>query len=158
MGAPPGSIRFLLERLQGLNLVTLTTASINNTAYRAITLNQSQIYSGHDVDGDEISPGYRLLTYAQSKYSMNPLPQFTRAEFGVPNLILTGAFYKAFKAKEGKPGAILIDSDDSKTEELKRKYGHIMGLSDNNVAIYVKEDFFPEFADGFEAATGLLLR
>lgn len=154
-----GSIRFLKERLVGFNLNNLTTETINNTSYKIIEFNQRQIYSGIDSDGDEINPAYKLLTYALSKYYANPLPQFKKAPLGTPDLFLTGAFFSKFNVKQQTPGAALVDSDDAKASELKRKYGPaIMGLTNDNLKLYVKEDFFPEFADGFTAATGLVFR
>lgn len=162
MSAPPGSIRFLRDRLLGFspdNLLKLITVSINNTAYKAIPLNQSQIYGGFDAEGDEINPGYALFTYALTKFTNNALPQFTKAEFGVPDLYLTGAFYGAFTAKEDPPGFLLLDSLDAKSPELKRKYGSaIFGLNEKNATLYIREDFFPEFADGFTGATGLIFQ
>lgn len=154
-----GSIRFLRDRLLGLNINNLATESVNNTSYKIIELNQSQIYSGQDADGDEISPGYKILEYALQKHAANPLPQFKKAPLGTPDLFLTGAFFSAFKVTQPTPGEALVDSSDAKASKLKQKYGpKIFGLSNDNLRIYVKEDFFPEFADGFTAATGLVFR
>lgn len=69
---------------------------------------------------------YRSYDYAQDKNIQNPL-----AGFGNVDLIRTGAFSNSlFPVRYS--GYYLFDSGDSKTADLKRKYGKdIMGLNQN---------------------------
>lgn len=108
--------------------------------------NRAQLESGLDRNGDVINPFYGSIYYAMMKNNMNSKPGL-----GVPDLKLTGAFYRGiFLSMKGY--AFSLSSSNSKTESLVDKYGeYIFGLNDNSLASYSQNEFFEAFKEFIES-------
>lgn len=158
MTAVIGSIRNLKERVLGLNLTQLIVNTANQTSDKIIQLNQIQLYrSSIDAFGNRLAL-YSSPLYAFDKNRSNPLPGVFH-----PDLYLTGDFYKGFKVAITQNANYSVYSTDAKADKLSSTgpggYGPgIFGLTKSNMQIYARETFFPEFAEGFTAATGLIFR
>lgn len=101
--------------------------------------NKDQLIHGQDRDDEKLHP-YRSILYAIEKNNKNPL-----AGFGTADLNLTGAFYRGFFLSISGD-SFSIDSTDSKSDDLRLKYGSMIhGLSKNNITLYSKNEFFDEF-------------
>lgn len=86
----------------------------------------SQMQKGKNSDGGNIGK-LRSPAYSQRKKNRGG-----DAPFGVVDLKNTGKFQRAVFAKVGS-GGVLIDSKDSKRNELVKKYGeNIFGFNDNS--------------------------
>lgn len=84
---------------------------------------------GVDSDGDSL-PEYKSSEYRRLKRMLNPN--------SVTDLKLTGDFHQGFYVDAGR-FPINIDSRDSKTGELVRKYGeNIFGLTDENLVEFAQ--------------------
>ena len=94
-----------------------------------IDLNQSQLLSGIDSKGEELGE-YESKPYATFKNTLNPLPGF-----GVPDLKLTGSFYREMYLQFSSKGwPVQIFSMDEKTSKLVSQYGKdIFGLTEDNL-------------------------
>ena len=107
------------------------------------------MHKGLNADGDPIGQ-YQSEIYAEMKHSMNPLPGF-----GVPDLKLTGAFYRATSVSVGSQ-TLKIDSSDSKSTELQAKYGkEIFGLNGVYKREYLNESLGPVFRSSITSIIGL---
>jgi hypothetical protein len=101
-----------------------------------IELNQNQLLlDGKDSKGKKL-PEYQSKRYKEQKRLINPA--------GVTDLRLTGQFYDAFFIDTSKL-PIVIDSSDSKRNDLVKKYGKdIFGLDEESKRIlydhYLKEN------------------
>lgn len=143
--------RDIIERLQGLNLESLLTESIAETAAQYVDLNTAQLYQGKDGDGQAISPLYRSNGYADEKSRMNSAPGY-----GVPDLKLTGAFYRGYTVRvEGQD--LVKDSNVEYADELFNKYGNAIGqLNEVNHEEYVERELAPVLYDKVREQTGLI--
>lgn len=147
-----GTIRDLKNALKKVNLNTMIVNSIDQTKDALVNFNKEELKHGRDSKGLLLSPEYALFDYALRKYQQNSLPGF-----GNPDLFLTGAFYRGFYASVGFTGIYTLDSSDSKTDGLQRKYGqYIFGVNTKDIGIYAQEIFYPEFQKNFTRATGLI--
>lgn len=107
------------------------------------------MHKGLNADGEPIGK-YQNETYAEMKHSMNPQPGF-----GVPDLKLAGAFYRATSVTVGGQ-SIKIDSSDSKSAELQAKYGkEIFGLNGVYKREYLNESLGPVFRQSITSIIGL---
>lgn len=88
-----------------------------------IELNQGQLYNeGIGSDGKDIRPYYRPYT-VRVKSEKDQITEHV-------TLYDEGNFYGGFQVTKQDKESVLIDSNDSKTEELTLKYGgQIFGLS-----------------------------
>lgn len=126
--------------------------AIKNTEQWMVELNKEQLSHGINSLGQKLMP-YNSLTYALRKEEMNPLPGF-----GVPDLKYTGAFYGGLFAKY-QGGKIVFGSTDSKTDELRGKYGvSIFGLTKENEQFYKDNILREEIIKIVERKTGLKAR
>lgn len=147
-----GTIRDLRNGLKKVNLNTLIVNSIDETKGALVEYNRKQLKLGQDSKGLLLSPEYALFDYALRKNLQNPL-----AGFGNPDLFLTGAFQRGFYATVGFTGIYTLDSSDSKSAGLERKYGsYIFGVNTQNIETYAQEIFYPLFKKKFTQQTGLL--
>lgn len=144
------TINGMYERVAKLDLREQVPAIIENTAEEIIALNQEQLYlSGINREGEELRE-YRNENYARAKNSMNPNPGL-----GVPDLNLTGDFYRGFKLQMEADG-FSIDSTDQKTGMLKDKYGEtIFGLTPDSRIRYAFGAFFDAVKNYIQNITGL---
>ena len=113
-------------------------------------LNAVQLLQGLSAKGKNLK-SYANAEYAAYKNQLNPLPGY-----GNPDLRLTGAFYRGIYSAFNN-GQLEINSTDSKTADLQKKYGedNMFGLSEKFRIEHVKENIEPVFIREIEAATGL---
>lgn len=109
---------------------------------------REQMLTGVNSEGKKIGK-YRSPAYARKKNAMNPLPGL-----GVPDLRLTGQFYKGIYT-EIRGDKIITDSTDEKTQDLADKYGeNIFGLNKDKKAEAV-EKIKPVLVQNMKNAMGL---
>lgn len=109
---------------------------------------RNQMHSGLNREGKPIGK-YRSPAYAKKKNALNPIPGL-----GVPDLKLTGEFYKGIYS-EVRGDKIIIDSTDGKTPALANRFGEeIFGLNKESKAEAVKE-IKPVLIKNMKKATGL---
>lgn len=149
-----GTIKSVLDKFSKVNLSIQVPNLIEKTAFEIEALNKEQLYRGEDSEGYQLHPTYKNKYYARKKRQMNPKPGH-----GIPDLFYTGSFYKYFGVIVDKSqGTFRIDSTDSKTESLKKKYGEkIFGLQPKSKAIY-KEFLQKELKEYIESVTGIKLK
>jgi len=112
--------------------------AIDETGNVIALLNKEQLMDGNEKTGYQISPSYRTHKYARAKQSMN-----TRPPYGIPDLRLTGEFYRGFEVKTFVD-RFEISSTDEKTNDLIDKYGEdIFGLNEENKVKYWNENLQP---------------
>jgi hypothetical protein len=141
----------LYQKVQTLEAQTdqLITSSLEQTKEQLANLNVEQMHKGLNAQGEPIGQ-YRNEVYAEMKHSMNPQPGF-----GVPDLRLTGAFYRATSVSVNSQ-SIVIDSSDSKSADLQAKYGkEIFGLNGVYKREYLNESLGPVFRQSITSITGL---
>ena len=144
----------LLESVEKVDLTIIIEATIEETAADYIRLNtEEQLFKGIDANGAQLQPLYKSKSYAKKKNEMNATPGY-----GVPDLKLTGSFYKSQKlAVNGDQ--INLDSDVDHAQYLEKNYGaeKIYGLDDENQETYNFGAFQDAFANKITELTGLEL-
>lgn len=105
------------------------------------------MFQGIRSNGSEILPTYADLTIEIKKLKGQPTDRVT--------LFDTGSFYQ--KIKTNVSGQLVItDSEDEKSEKLKKKYGkRIFGLSENYRSEYLRETLNPKFLASIKASLQL---
>jgi hypothetical protein len=107
------------------------------------------MHKGLNAHGEPLGQ-YQNEVYAEMKHSMNPLPGF-----GVPDLRLTGAFYRATSVTVSGQ-SVITNSSDSKSAELQAKYGkEIFGLNGVYKREYLNESLGPVFRSSITSIIGL---
>lgn len=141
----------MLRRFQSINLDEQLPIIIQNTRGEMVRLNKMQLTLGKKSDNEFVTPGYSFATYAIQKEKQNPL-----APFGVPDLRLTGDFYKGFYANVQGGQSVIFGSTDSKSDNLEAKYGkEIFGLNIDSKTEYTDETVMPEVRKYITGLTGL---
>ena len=114
--------------LKAIDIQTIIEDAVWENKDYIVELNQSQLHQGLTSKGTAIHPLYRSKTYAEYKASLSTYdaPNWT------PDLFLTGAFYKSFGLEIGN-GEYDIYSNDSKADDLTKKYADILGLTSENL-------------------------
>lgn len=128
-----GTLRNLSNRFQlAVSLYDETLReSIEQTKGEIITYNQLQLYSGITSAGYKLSPQYSDGRYAEAKNIDNTAPGL-----GVPDLYLTGTFYKGIGVVVNSK-SFVTSSSDQKAQKLELKYGsEIYGLTAQNKSEY----------------------
>lgn len=139
----------MLQNVRSINLTEEVPKIIEQTSYEITVLNQEQMYSGFDSNGNKIG-AYRSKPYSEKKQIKNPKPGF-----GVPDLFVNGSFYKGMGVIVRKD-TFEGNSVDVKTEKLIKDYGEdIFGLYDENKGKYANETLFGRVKDYITAKTGL---
>lgn len=145
-----GTIRAMLTKFQTLDLESEIPKIIERTGDAIIKRNQDQLIHGLTAKGEEIEPGYYFQQYSLQKQAQNPLPGL-----GVPDLRLTGDFYKGFNLKVTQD-TFEVDSTDEKAFALQYKYGeYIFGLTKENKTLYATKEFYDEFKSYITSKTGI---
>lgn len=111
--------------LSNLDDIVLESAMENETSIA--DLNTNQLSKGLTNAGELINP-----EYASDGYAILKKAEGGQAPLYTPDLHDTGDFYHGFFAKITDK-AIVIDSTDSKSDDLKAKYKGIMGLNDESL-------------------------
>lgn len=123
------TLREMGRRIKSVNLLGNIPKFILAEKEYALDLNKNQLQQGKTSDGDSgvNLRGYKSFEYATYKNSINSQP-----DFGIPDLKLSGDFYRGFKL-EADIRTFTIYSDDSKSTELENKYTiMIFGLNGKN--------------------------
>lgn len=143
------TITSLYQKLQTLDTDQIIQQSMEQTKDVLADLNVEQMNKGLNAKGEKIGE-YRSEAYAEMKHSMNPLPGF-----GIPDLRLTGAFYRGTSVSiSGQK--VIIDSSDEKSADLQEKYGEeIFGLSGVYKREYLNESLGPIFRKSITSVIGL---
>lgn len=147
-----GTINNLRRKFESLDTDTVVRRSLENTTEQLANTQAEQMMRGLDANGNPIGQ-YRSPVYAEVKNRMNPLPGF-----GVPDLKLTGAFYRGITAKVSGE-LVITDSTDPKSADLQKKYGkEVFGLDGQYKGEFIREALRPEFGALMEQATGLKMK
>ena len=142
------TILSLLQRVQSLNVNTVSQDTMEEAAPIVESWQRDQLLGGKNREGKKIGR-YRNPAYAQMKHSMNAVPGL-----GVPDLRLTGDFYRGIYT-DVRGDKIIIDSTDEKTQDLVDKYGEVIfGLSKDTKKEAVK-DIRPIFMQNVRKAVKL---
>lgn len=114
----------MLRRVKSVNIDELAMGIIESNKDKIVEKNQAQLeYEGINSKGNKLRR-YASNSYAARKQRINGMPGF-----GVPDLRLTGAFYRGFTINVLSKKEFEITSTDSKTTDLTEKYGEdIFGL------------------------------
>ena len=140
----------IIARLEAVNIELLAELAIEDTAKEFGKLNTEQMEEGKDSKDQKISPGYRSSSYARMKNQMNPKPGM-----GVPDLKLTGAFYKGYRLQVIN-GEVIEDSDVPYAPKLEKQYGkQIWGLDPENKRLYIEKFLSPGMKKRLTEETGL---
>lgn len=138
------------RRVKSIQLRQEVPKIVENTSYEIEALNKLQLNQGLSSDGDKIKIRYRSNSYAKKKNQLNPAPGF-----GVPDLFLTGSFYKGIGVVV-RGYSYEIDSKDEKSSRLEKKYGkQIFGLTPEHKSEYAKGVLFNGIKSYIEIKTGL---
>lgn len=132
-----------------MDISEVIQTAVSNTLDDLNEENKKQLFEGYDKTGEKITRKYRNNKYARVKNEMNPLPGL-----GVPDLKLTGAYYRGRKATLSGD-VITVTSSDEKAEELEAKYPDINGLGGQFKKEYQVNSLSPEINKGITAVTGL---
>lgn len=109
------TVNQLRSRLTALNVKDVSYHSVEETREVIAEIQKEQMFQGLNAQGKKIGR-YRSNKYARAKNEMNPLPGL-----GIPDLKLTGAFYRGFETKV-TPESFNTISTDEKNAELTEKY------------------------------------
>lgn len=144
------TIKGLSEKFKTVDLRTEVPVIIERTKADLILINQLQLFTkGQDSLGNTNAP-YRSSSYAKKKESINPQPGY-----GVPDLKLTGEFYRDFTLSV-KSKTFEVDSVNEKSAGLKAKYGdQIFGLNKESKAEYSTGVLFDGVRKYITSKTGL---
>jgi hypothetical protein len=139
----------LIQKLQAISVNDVATESLEAATDQLRDRQKDQLLSGLNSKGQKIGR-YQSKKYASFKNQMNPAPGF-----GVPDLRLTGGFYKGIYS-DVRGETVLIDSTDEKTTALVKKYGEsVFGLNKPTKREFIKQDLRPIFMRIIRAKTGL---
>jgi hypothetical protein len=148
----------LIGGFERLNLADETKKIFTGNTQHITTLIQGQMFEGKTGKGEVIrnqktGGGYRSEAYAAMKHAQNPLPGN-----GVPDLYLTGSFYKKMVSTV-KGDLIETQSADPKESDLLDKYGKdVFLVGEDSRANFNHSVFLPDFADAILKETGLKLQ
>jgi hypothetical protein len=138
----------LIERIKKADTDNIIEETMEEAAPLITDRQKDQMLGGINSEGKKIGR-YRSPAYAAMKSRMNPIPGF-----GIPDLRLTGDFYKGIYT-EVRGDKIITDSVDEKTQDLADKYGEeIFGLS-KPVKKEAIKDIKPLFFKRIRNAIGL---
>ncbi len=143
------TIKGLYDKIKKVDTELVIQDSMEEVSPLITDRQKGQMLEGVNSKGARIGR-YRSGAYAQMKAAMNPIPGF-----GVPDLLLTGQFYKSIFT-EVRGDKVLTDATDEKTQSLVNKYGEeIFGLNKATKSELIKGDLRPVFMKNIRKATGL---
>lgn len=109
-----------------------TVKAVEGSMEEVEKLNIQQLKYGLDGNGNTISPSYGE-SYGQFKLSRSSY----QLDGSIPDLFLSGDFYKSIRAKYKLNNTIFIDSDLSYARSLKARYGEaILKLAPVSIGSY----------------------
>lgn len=143
------TIKALHTKISKVNTDQVVEDSMGEVSPLIADRQKDQMREGKNSKGAKIGR-YRSPGYARMKNRMNPIPGF-----GVPDLLLTGAFYNEIFA-EPRGNKLVISSTNEKIAKLEDRFGpEIFGLNRNTKAELIREDLRPVFMKNIRKATGL---
>lgn len=143
------TIKGLYKRVKNFNPNKAIDEAFEQTVDELAEKNKEQLFEGKDKTGESISRRYRSQKYARVKSEMNPLPGL-----GVPDLKVTGAFYRGIRV-DYQGGVLKTTSTDEKGPELEAKYEGIFGLGGEFKKQFIKDSLRPALNAEITKATGL---
>jgi hypothetical protein len=143
------TIKGLRDKIQKVDVDQVIETSMEEVSPLMSDRQRGQMIEGVNKKGAKIGR-YRNAAYARKKNQMNPIPGF-----GIPDLLLTGAFYRGIYT-EVRGSRVIIDSTDEKAPKLVKQYGEeIFGLNKSTKVEFIREDLRPVFMREIKKATGL---
>jgi len=142
------TVAAMLKRLQAVNVENDIHDAIQNTLPDYQDQQQQQLFEGKNSKGEEIG-AYRNELYANYKHELN-----SRPGFGVPDLKLTGNFYRSIQSNVTKDEIETRADGVDYAPKLEQQYGSVIfGLDDDHRGVYVEKAFFPKLKETIEAKT-----
>lgn len=125
------TISSMLESVQRLDIPFILESALVDSQTDYVRLQKDQMF--HGLNSDERPIGqYKSPAYAAKKQAQNPTPGY-----GIPDLRLHGDFYAGIFADARSEG-IVVDSADSKTDQLLSKYSdRIFTLGDTRLISFI---------------------
>jgi hypothetical protein len=137
------------KRFESLNTDKVIDESLEEVSPLIADRQKDQMREGKNAKGGKIGR-YRNAGYARMKNSMNPIPGF-----GVPDLLLTGAFYSEIFA-EPRGDKMVISSTNEKVAKLEDRFGKdIFGLNPPTKAELIREDLKPVLMRNIRKVVGI---
>src|ERR1700688_2324220 len=123
----------------------------NGTAIAELV--ESQLEQGKLGNDTKIAPTYANKYYSKKKYGMNPTPGY-----GVPDLKVTGEYYKGIGVAIRSADEYVIESDvPYALQPSITQYGdELLALSDENKQIYCNDTLGPAISDYILEKTGIV--
>lgn len=138
-----GRFKQIVNNIKRLDEYEILFAVLNTPEFKSfvIALNHGQLLQGLRKDDTIIDPFYASFTYGSFKQG---LPG-RQAGFGVPDLRLTGLYYRSFIVEVQTNGDVIIDSNPIKGDKnLITIYGPgIEGLSVNSIHVLAQKILIP---------------
>lgn len=124
--------------------------AILSTDIELIEVNQNNLLRGLNALGVKITPAYKNDAYARRKQQKNSLPPY-----GTPDLYRTGSFHEKIEFHiQGR--RLVWEDSDSKAPDLLKKYGSVLGVSENDLLIkYRKTVLLPVLLRDYKRKTGM---
>ena len=147
------TIAAVRANIEKLNLAREGMAVIVDMKPDILQLNKDQLLEGRVKDGGKFQERYQSQSYAEYKHRRNPIPGK-----GVPDLYNTGAFFDGFRLDVLSEMEYRINSSDSKTAMLLKKYGRVVsffGLNADSREDLIKNGYFDELMDRVRKVTKL---
>ena len=140
-----------IRRLKSLNLTEIAVSSMKETEKEFIDFNtQKELFVGLDSTGNQIDPLYGSASYAKKKAAINSLPGY-----GVPDLKLSGDFYKGMHFVSVTADKAIIESSVPYAKYLEKRYGEaIYGLNDKIRPDYIFGPYYSVLKSKVTAVTG----
>jgi hypothetical protein len=125
----------IIDNVEALNFNDVLVEVVDETDAELIKLQQEQLYAGQLASGARIQPEYRPFTVDEKIKNNQPFDRVTLKD--------QGDFYKGIYVTAYKDG-VEIDSNDFKSESLKKKYTEeIFGLNKHYATRYSVEQVIP---------------
>lgn len=136
----------MARRLDRFDILREVQQVITITGEDIAEFNRRQMFSGVRSTGTEIKPDYAPLTVLIKDQKGQPSDRVTLKD--------TGQFYDNIFV-DVNSDTFEIDSNDAKSEALKKKYGNrIFGLTPESRGEYVQYHFFPALRDSITKKLG----
>lgn len=147
------TIAAVKANIDKLNLAKEGMAVVADMKPEILQLNKDQLLEGRVKDGGKFQERYKSASYAEYKHRRNPIP----GKY-VPDLYNTGAFFDGFKLDILSDTQYKIDSSDSKTAMLRKRFGSVVeffGLNADSREDLIKNGYYSELMDRVRKVTRL---
>ena len=133
------ALRALAQKIKSIPVQDLLEEAAAQTRQQAADLQREQMMDGEDSEGNAIEPFYTQFTIREKRKKGQPTDRVTLKD--------TGSFHQQVFA-EAEDKGIQFGSRDSKTKEIKAKYGPVFGLNKVKARRYSREDILPILQKG----------